>query len=151
MVRSELSFGLVSLLSGEQGCMATVRSAMCCLVRSHILQQVFYRDRKRRRFVGMRCQGGCSALLKKLFLQCTYVCAKCVCVSVCVCEIVSNVRLWCSHRGASQQIISPLWQGFPAEAKTHETFSSCSFWGVSNRQMRPECVGVKDAAFATQS
>lgn len=130
MVHSESSFGLVSLLSGEHGCMATVRSAMCCLVRSHILQQVFYRDRKRRRFVGMRCQGGCSALLKKTFSS-VYVCLCKVCLCerarVCVCEIVLNVRLWCSHRGASQQIISPLWQDFPAEAKTHERFSCCWF------------------------
>lgn len=49
-MRLELSFGLGFLLSGEQGGMATVRSAMCCLVWSHILQQVFYGERRRRRF-----------------------------------------------------------------------------------------------------
>lgn len=106
--RLELSSGLVFLLTREQGCMATVRSAMCCLVWSRILQQVFYGARKRRRFCRDAGHDGCS---EKTFSS-VYFCAKCVCVCVC---------LWCSHRGASQQIISPLWQGFPAEEK-HATF-----------------------------
>lgn len=128
MVQSELSFGLVFLLSGEQGCMATVRSAMCCLIWSHILQQVFYGERKTRRFCRDEVSGWLLSSAEKLFLQCMFVQSECVCVSVCVWVCVRMcVCLWCSHRGASQQIISPLWQGFPAEEKKHETFYACTF------------------------
>lgn len=58
-----------------------------------------------------------------------YACAKCVCAFVClcacvhVCVLVSCLFLWCSHRGASRNIFSPLWQHFPAE-RQKEKFDS---------------------------
>lgn len=50
-----------------------------------------------------------------------YACAKCVCVWVCacvcicvfVCMLMSFLFLWCSHRGASRNMFSSLWQHFP--------------------------------------
>lgn len=70
-------------------------------------------------FVWMRCQDNCnwSALLKNfVFSVCLCkVCVLCVCVHVCV--LVSCLFLRCSHRGASRNIFSPLWQHFPVERK----------------------------------
>lgn len=82
---------------------------MCCLVRSHILQQVFYRDRKRRCFVGMRCQGGCSALLKKTFSS-VYVCLckVCLCERVCVWDCFKCASLVFSQRSFTANHLSPL-------------------------------------------
>lgn len=111
-----LRSGFFFFHSGEQGCMATVRSAMCCLVWSHILQQVFYAERETRRFCRDEVSGWLLSSAEKTFSS-VYVCAKwvCLCECVCVCVCVRMCMcLWCSHRGASQQIISPLWQGFPA-------------------------------------
>lgn len=46
-----------------------------------------------------------------------YACAKCVCVCLCAqCVfVVSCLFLGCSHRGASRNMFSPLWQHFPVE------------------------------------
>lgn len=123
-MQSELSFGLVFFffLSGEQGCMATVRSAMCCLVWSHILQQVFYAERETRRFCRDEVSGW--LLKKKTFffsvclckVEC--VCARgvCVCVFVLECAWVSGVLTEALHSKSSLPFGKAFLQG--GEEKT---------------------------------
>lgn len=123
--------------SGEWGCMATVRSAMCVLsgagalgARPHLNK--CFMERKRRCFrmdevsgqlqlvstAEKLCWGSSVYACAKCVCLCLYLCAyMCVCVRMCVCVcvrvLVSCLFLWCSHRGASRNIISPLWQHFP--------------------------------------
>lgn len=98
--------------SGEWGCMATVRSAMCCFIWSPAFgcssmysTSVLWRENG-----GGFCRDAVSGWLvsaaEKLYLQCMIV------QNVCWC--VCWLFLWSSHRGASWNIFSPFWQHFPA-------------------------------------
>lgn len=92
--------------AGALGCSSTSR-------------QVFYGKGKKKGGPSLVCEDEVlgqlrlvSAAENFVWASSVYACATCVfvCARVCVC-----VFLRCSHRGASRNIFSPLWQHFPAE------------------------------------